>query len=384
MKIDYSKRIFGLDLMRAVAILCVVFSHALWIYPNAQGPLKDLLSLMGVLGVEIFFVLSGFLIGGILYRSMVLKPPTKQSIKQFWLRRWFRTLPNYYLILGVNMAIVLIIGRGLPDPVWPYFFFLQNFASSMDIFFTESWSLPIEEFAYLLGPLLIYILLRFRQKKKAKATFLLASLSIVIFFLVTKIYYHYSQSMVADMYAWSENLKTVTLYRIDAIFYGFLGVYLANNYERFWKRYALVFAGLGFFILLLLNFGIPYIGWFIEYKPMFWNVFYLPINSIAILCFVPWLSTWKSTNRWFRFGVTRISLISYSMYLLHYSVILQLLNYFMPIRELSSFDKVVYVAVYLLLTLFLSYLLYQIFEKPMMNLRDKPFILKRFGIKSKN
>ena len=57
MQIEYSKRIFGLDIMRAVAILLVVFSHTLWIVPGAQGFIPDLLSLAGVIGVEIFFVL---------------------------------------------------------------------------------------------------------------------------------------------------------------------------------------------------------------------------------------------------------------------------------------------------------------------------------------
>lgn len=383
MKIDYSKRIFGLDLMRAVAILCVVFSHALWIFPNAQGPLKDLLSLMGVLGVEIFFVLSGFLIGGILYRSMVLKTPTKAVIKHFWIRRWFRTLPNYYLILLVNISIVLIIGRELPDTLWQYFFFVQNFASAMDIFFTESWSLPIEEIAYLLAPLLIFVLLRFGKKENPKKSFLWATMLVLVFFMATKFVYHFVRSS-SDMYDWSEHLKTVSIYRIDAIFYGFLGVYMAINFKALWKRYALLFAGLGALILLLLNFGIPYVGWFIEYKPVFWNVFYLPINSIAILCFVPWLSGWKTTNTWFRFGITRISLISYSMYLLHYSVILQLLNYFFPISEMSALDKTIYVVVYLLSSVVLSYVLYRVFEKPMMDLRDKPLILRWFGLKPKN
>ena len=142
MQIDYAKRIFGLDLMRAVAILFVVFSHALWIVPELPGLPGELLRLMGVLGVEIFFVLSGFLIGRILLNQFSVAY-NKAKLQYFWVRRWFRTLPNYYLILLLNIAILFYIGRELPDSLWQYFFFLQNAFSAMDIFFTESWSLPI-------------------------------------------------------------------------------------------------------------------------------------------------------------------------------------------------------------------------------------------------
>jgi len=328
-------------------------------------------------------VLSGFLIGKILYKSLILEKPTILAIKHFWLRRWFRTLPNYYLILLINIGIVLFIGRELPDTLWQYFFFVQNFSGAMDIFFTESWSLPIEEFTYLLGPVILFVLLILLKKVSRKKVYLLACLFFILAFLITKFYYSFYKS-VPDMYYWSEHLKTVTIYRLDAIFYGFLGVYAAINYSTFWKRYAILYAGLGAFILLLLNFGIPYLGWFITVKPMFWNVWYLPINSFAILCFLPMLSTWKTSNRLLRFGVTRISLISYSMYLLHYSVILQLLRYFLPIEELSKLDKVIYVVVYLLSTVLLSYVLYKVFEKPTTDLRDNSLIMKRFGLKPKN
>jgi peptidoglycan/LPS O-acetylase OafA/YrhL len=57
--------------MRAVAIWLVIFAYTLWIGPNAKGLVLDSLSLSGFLGVEIFFVLSGFLIGRIIYKRFV-------------------------------------------------------------------------------------------------------------------------------------------------------------------------------------------------------------------------------------------------------------------------------------------------------------------------
>jgi peptidoglycan/LPS O-acetylase OafA/YrhL len=83
MLIDYHKRIFGLDLMRAVAILLVVFSHVSCIMPKAQGFIPDLMSIAGVIGVELFFVLSGFLIGRIIYRLYVSEEFNFKSVSYF-------------------------------------------------------------------------------------------------------------------------------------------------------------------------------------------------------------------------------------------------------------------------------------------------------------
>ncbi|WP_435577794.1 acyltransferase family protein [Gilvibacter sp.] len=375
MQIDYSKRIFGLDLMRAVAILFVVFSHALWIVPELPGLPGELLRLMGVLGVEIFFVLSGFLIGRILLRQFS-EGYNKQGVTYFWVRRWFRTLPNYYLILFVNIGIVLFMGRNLPDGLWKYFLFFQNAFSSMDIFFTESWSLPIEEFTYLLAPILAWALWKF-FKLKAQKAFLYTAIGMIVFGLLTKVFYQ-TQVAESDMIFWNTELKAVMIYRLDAIFYGMLGAYAAQYFADFWTRNRWILFLLGVLGMLLISFGIPMLGWFIDSHPWVWNLGYLPFCSLVIALFLPMLSAWKTAPRIIRGAVTRISLISYSMYLLHYSVVLQLLKYFLPTERLSLIDKGMYVLVYLSLTFVASYVLYRIYERPMMNLRDHRLVKRYF------
>ncbi len=377
MQIAYHKRIFGLDLMRAVAILFVVFSHALWIDPEAAGLGKEVLSLMGVLGVEIFFVLSGFLIGRILLKRYLNHYTLGKAMRYFWIRRWFRTLPNYYLILLVNCAITLYVGRDLPASLWKYFLFLQNAATRMDIFFVESWSLPIEEFTYILAPLLLMgISIRVKSLNRSKL-FLWSALFMIFLGLLTKLGYHLWVSK-PDMIFWNENLKVVTIYRLDAIFYGFLGAYLAYKLPKLWKQWQWVAALCGAFIILFLNFGIPYFGWFIEGATAFWNVLYLPINSAAILLFLPLLSSWQKAPRLLRVPVTYISVLSYAMYLLHYSVVLQLLKFYFPTDALSPIDKLVYLVAYLLLTCIASLLLYVFYERPMTNLRDSAMITSKY------
>lgn len=378
MKIDYNQRIFGLDVMRATAILFVVFSHALWIFPEASGSLVDMLRLMGVMGVEIFFVLSGFLIGRILFRIFTKTEFKPKDLNYFLIRRWFRTLPNYYLALLINIFIAAYFGREHPETLWKYFFFIQNAVDGMDIFFTESWSLPIEEFAYIICPALFYLALLFKWKISKEKVFLYVTLFIISFFVFTKLVYNY-QTPESDMTYWNIHLKAVVLYRIDAIYYGVLAAYVSIKAPLIWKSKKdlmlfFSFAGFLIFHLLISKYALT-----IENYPFLWNVLYLPLCSILIACSLPFLSQWKTVASYILKPITIISLISYSMYLLHYSIILQLMRYFQPIENLSINSKLLFVLVYLILTFILSYLLYKVFEKPMMDIRDKPFFKKRFS-----
>ncbi len=377
MQIDYSKRIFGLDLMRTVAISMVVFSHIRWITPNANGVIPDIMSISGVMGVEIFFCLSGFLIGRILYKMYMSENFGFKNVFYFWIRRWFRTLPNYYLALLLNIFIVIYIGNQLPEHLWRYFFFLHNFVTEMPLFFAESWSLSIEEFAYILGPALLYLTLFLKSKTPKPKLFLLVTLLIIGAFLLSKLMYNATET-VRDMRHWNVNVKGMVIYRIDAIYYGVLGAYISIVFPSFWRRIRFVLFPLGVFLLLGLIFLIPMNRIFIDAYPAFWNVWYFEIKSMALLCTLPLLSHWKSTASLVLKPVTYISMVSYAMYLLHYSIVMQLMKFFMPTEDFAGLDIAVFILVYLLLTLLLSDLLYRFYERPMTDLRDSRLIKNHF------
>ena len=93
-----------LDLCRALAILLVLLSHGRYLVRSAL-PWADYLRFGGFMGVELFFALSGFLIGGILIR--LSRGSGTHWLRGFDARRWFRTLPNYYLFLLVNVLLVV-------------------------------------------------------------------------------------------------------------------------------------------------------------------------------------------------------------------------------------------------------------------------------------
>ena len=137
MEPNLKQRIFGLDVLRTTAIIMVVCSHILWIYPKSNAFIPILFELFGFWGVELFFVLSGFLIGSILYKTFVNESFTLKSVFYFLKRRWFRTLPNYYLVLLLNILIAYFLGFSIEN-MGSYFLFLQNFASKSPAFFPES------------------------------------------------------------------------------------------------------------------------------------------------------------------------------------------------------------------------------------------------------
>ncbi|WP_333601279.1 acyltransferase family protein [Flavobacterium sp.] len=364
-----SKRIFGLDLMRALAILMVVFGHCIWVLPPTNGVLYQLLAFSSFFGVEIFFVLSGFLIGKILYQLYLKNDFSARTVLFFLKRRWFRTLPNYYLILLVNILISAIIGNSILA-LWKYFVFLQNFNTSMLPFFTESWSLSVEEYAYVVLPIFLLFVGSVIKPKHKSRFFLVAVLILILIFLGNKMYYQQTTTNT-DINQWNVSLKPVVMYRLDSIFMGVLCSWIYANFTEFWQKSKRYFFVLGTFVFLFLFIGIGHFGLLIEKFPRLWNVFYLPIVSSAVACFLPFLSEWKTEKTVLSRPVTFVSVISYSIYLLHYGVVLQLLKHYFPIEGQTTLTLCAFLSIYLVITFVLSSLLYRFYEKPMMDLRDK-------------
>lgn len=102
MAYENKNRIFGLDLLRTLAITLVVFVHYINTLPIDIGFLPNIRLPDGV---DLLFVLSGYLIGTIVIRTFEEKKDFNLVISlNFLLRRWFRTLPNYFLFLIVNVV----------------------------------------------------------------------------------------------------------------------------------------------------------------------------------------------------------------------------------------------------------------------------------------
>ncbi len=150
-----SARLAGLDTLRALAIALVLMSHYQGFVSHA--PTFGFMGKIGWAGVDLFFVLSGYLIG-----NQLLAPAARGDnldLKTFFARRLLRTLPNYYAVLAVYLLLPdsPIAGKSMA-PVWQFLTFTQNFGLNYGETFTHSWSLCIEEQFYLVFPLAVLVL----------------------------------------------------------------------------------------------------------------------------------------------------------------------------------------------------------------------------------
>jgi peptidoglycan/LPS O-acetylase OafA/YrhL len=208
------ERHFGLDLCRALAIGLVLASHGR-LFVESVLPAAGVLRVGGFLGVELFFVLSGFLIGTILYRDLVLSGGS--DLGRFWVRRWMRTLPAYYLYLGLNiLAGAAGLTTELPwDQLPAYVTFTQNLAWPHPLFFGEAWSLSVEEAFYLVLPALALALITLTGNRRRG--FLLAVLLIGALSLLARI-----AVVLALDPAFDAGVRKIVVLRLDALMMGVL------------------------------------------------------------------------------------------------------------------------------------------------------------------
>ena len=133
----------NLDLLRATAIVLVLVYHVVGMWPVEQ-PVVQRIAVLGKHGVDLFFVLSGFLIGGLYFRE--LRQWGRVDGLTFWLRRAIRTMPPYFVALAAVYAAVWAARREPFDTA--YLWFGQNYRPQLP-FFQASWSLCVEEHAYV-------------------------------------------------------------------------------------------------------------------------------------------------------------------------------------------------------------------------------------------
>jgi peptidoglycan/LPS O-acetylase OafA/YrhL len=344
-------RIPGFDAARAAAITCVIICHCgiitcvVW---RIRPPL--VLSLSGYFGVELFFVLSGYLIGSILIEIRAAGGGIRAGTV-FLARRWMRTLPAYYAVVLIlaPFGTVAVSGRQLFD----YLTLTQNFAGAMTApdFFPVSWSLAIEEWFYILfGFVLITMARRGR---------LFALVWIGLFLVVPLII----RCEVPASASWDDDIRKVVCTRLDAILYGGLAIDLVRRKLPARARLACGMSGAAIIVLLGL-YWIDDIGtWTITQQPLRSMVF--SITGLAFALNFPWLGAMRPLGRVAGALIGWLSLRSYSLYLVH----LPILDLVFQIGDRPYGLRIAVWAATLAATPVLTEILYRAVERPFMRIR---------------
>ncbi len=214
--------------LRVLAIVSVVQIHVTWILTGEHGfPLdRDFVagSLTIFFGMDLFFMLSGFLIGSILLRSLELEGT--QNIRRFYLRRIFRTFPPYYVVLtllALTTALTATQRKHLPYE----YIYATNYLplGHGDAVMLWGWSLALEEQFYLVVPALFFVLHRLRSDR-ARILLLVALWTLA---LALRLYIYARYSPWADL-ALNRALYFRTHTRFDTIVAGILLAFVHQRY----------------------------------------------------------------------------------------------------------------------------------------------------------
>lgn len=348
------ERNLGLDLVRSCAIGLVLLSH--WgdmgaAFFGTRSP--PWLSYSGTFGVELFFVLSGYLIGALLL-EIIERGPSWQAWGRFMVRRWMRTLPLYFLWL----AILAVFWRPLNTP-WAHYaaytLFLQNWAWPMpaDNWFGVSWSLAIEEWFYLLFSVTLIGASLVVARKRAVWIALGLFLSIP-----------FACRLIAQHAFGLEDPYKITLLRLDAIAYGVALARLRwENRAPFHYPGLCLCTGIG---LILCTWTQMYWKWLPVPEWLFGSVF---INAISIgfcLC-IPAAIRLRSGTGWPALLVRRLSELSYGIYITHLTI-LEVIAYGVAEHRISP---LLATALMMSIPLILAALSFRYFESPILARRPR-------------
>ena len=348
-------RNFGLDLMRTTASICVmVIVHGSFWFYHLWPDQRDVWYL-GSMAMDTFFVLSGFLIGWMLLDMAGSGPGW---VRRFWMRRWIRTLPNYYLFLLINVAIWLWT-QG-PVPQWPkYLVFVQNLAWIQSPFFPESWSLALEEAFYLCAPLLL-VATAF-DPSKPQRTLRICATVIFLSIVMRTLWVVYTNPQ------WDDGVKKIVLARGDAILYGVFAV----QWLRYAKpstdlRWRLALGGVALVVIAALLFHYSN-----ENTSVLARVAPFALNGAGFAMMLPYVSNLDGNRApaVVRLVCNRIAVWSYSWYLTHLAV-MRIMQALVP-QKFGWLGSSVEFVLFVVFALIWAWANYTLFEKPVLRWRDR-------------
>jgi peptidoglycan/LPS O-acetylase OafA/YrhL len=366
---SHNERLHGLDHLRAAAIVLVLLFHYNFYYgvPKWLGTFSN----FGWSGVDLFFVLSGYLIADKLFRELDARG--RIDFKGFYLNRFLRIIPAYLAVVVLYFSFHnLQEGRGL-EPLWKFLTFTQNI--SIDLFrntFSHAWSLCVEEHFYLLLPILLYFI--FSRKITHRAFYFFIGVAV----LGVLVRYFIWEAFVAPAYGRTrigvaiKHIYYPTYTRLDGLLVGVLIAsifrYRPSLKEKIVKHGNVLFA---LSLILLLAAYFLFDGSIVSIEFTSWPValFGFPLVSVAYGFMVIAAISPNSILFKYKLRPTAIlATLAYAIYLSH-KIINHLINTQLKyVLELESYQVF---PVCLFAAIFGAFVLHLLVEKPFLILRDK-------------
>ena len=374
-----------LDGLRAIASIFVVAYHCamftgLFFVQNHefQNQINILTTICNGLwsGIDIFFVLSGFLIGRILFKSLFIYDTL--HYKKFIIRRFFRIFPAYYFILCVSLFIIAPINLkvwpilfGTTDLTtlfshsWANFLYVSNYAypGNHPNILSWGWSLCMEEQFYFILPPLLWVLSRFKVTS-IHLLFLFSFIAFPVFGRLIQYINNPSIILIEGFYYFSHN-------RFDEMFFGVFIAYLYVSHNVALQQFAKI-CGHGLWIMGFLCFGLAWnFGGLFGNTSMHivWQFSLFSLGtSLLIICGLfmeNHITKFLSISIWYP-----LARISYGTYLIHPFVLFTLFNYYIEFTETAIMKAgtffIFYLSVFTISSLFAAFM-FLILERPMLD-----------------
>jgi peptidoglycan/LPS O-acetylase OafA/YrhL len=354
-------RLMHLDLLRVTAVMLVIGHHMAYPPHDLPAIVRKPLVLWrigGWVGVDLFFVLSGFLVSGLLFREQ--QRHGRFRIGRFLLRRGFKIYPPFYFLLLATIAIEFALGELPPLGTFvPDVVFVQNYFGSH---WQHTWSLAVEEHFYLLLPLLLLFMARRSSEPlgpKAFARLPLVFLVVSVVVLTLRLH--------ALLYVTpGAGHITPTHLRIDSLMFGVLLAYIYHYHHaaffRWFSRRRLLL-GAGAVLTILLVALLPRPG-------IFLHTVGLSMNFLASGVLLGVLSTLPDTDNRLLRWIAYIGANSYSIYLWH-EVVRRYIGRFTTWSTGVQLSWAAETALYMSLSIVVGIVLAFAVERPMLALRDR-------------
>ena len=362
----------GLDTLRACAIALVFMYH--YEVFISRAPTFGWLGEIGWVGVDLFFVLSGYLIANQLFAGMARGQAL--ALPRFYARRALRTLPVFWLVLAAFVLFPAAMGGRPPPPWWRFLTFTQNIGLQPGTAFSHAWSLCVEEQFYLVLPAVLALgvwLARGRVTlTRAHGWALMGALvavGVVARCLLWQTYGRPADGRGDGYMSW---VYFDTLCRFDEFIPGVAVAMLKNFHRPAWDRLMArggwlsaigALATAAMLTLAYFFYDIPNYGWGFFMTAFGYSLIALSFSILVAAA----LSPTARVLRWHIPGADKLALWSYSTYLSHKPLAWFIAQQLKPLGVSDGAR----LAIITLACIAMGGLLYKLVEAPFMAWRDR-------------